>query len=267
MPTSKDGGLSPTAQHFLESVLQLRPQVAAFDCDGTLWSGDAGETFFDWEIKRGVVTPEVARAVRARYAEYKAGNVSEDDMCGEMVTMHEKLPQAVVIEAATEFMSSAFPGRVFPEMQELVNRLHDTECEIWAVSSSNEWVIRAGLQQFGIPHDRILAAKVEVDGNLITNRLVRVPSGPGKSKVLREVVNKTVDAAFGNSKWDIDMLAHARHAFAVNPNPDLEALARQRGWTVYFPDGIARPPASCTAVPQSAGRGQSPADEAGGPAN
>ena len=88
MQTSKDSTLSPAAQHFLNSVLQLRPDVAAFDCDGTLWSGDAGETFFDWEIKRGVVTPEVAQAMRARYAEYKAGHVSEDDMCGQMVSMH-----------------------------------------------------------------------------------------------------------------------------------------------------------------------------------
>jgi len=251
MQTSKDGNLSPAAQHFLKSVLQLRPHVAAFDCDGTLWSGDAGETFFDWEIKRGVVTPEVAQAMRARYAEYKAGKVSEKDMCGEMVTMHEKLSEAAAMEAATEFMSSVFPGRVFSEMRELVNRLHDAGCDIWAVSSSNEWLIRAGTKQFGIPHDRILAAKVELDGNLVTNRLVRVPSGPDKPKVLREVVNKTIDAAFGNSKWDIDMLAHARHAFAVNPNPDLEALARQRGWIVYFPDGVARPLATC-AVPQSA---------------
>jgi HAD superfamily phosphoserine phosphatase-like hydrolase len=261
MPTSKDSTLSPAAQHFLNSVLQLRPDVAAFDCDGTLWSGDAGETFFDWEIKQGVVTPQVAEAMRARYAEYKAGHVSEDDMCGQMVTMHEKLSEAAVMEAATEFMSSAFPGRVFPEMQELVKRLHDTGCDIWAVSSSNEWVIRAGLKQFGIPHNRILAAKVELDGNLVTNRLVRVPSGPGKPKVLRELVNKTIDAAFGNSKWDIDMLAHARHPFAVNPNPDLEALARQRGWTVYFPDGIARLPAT-SAVAQSARQDPSPPDEA-----
>lgn len=266
MQTSKHSSLSPAAQHFLESVLQLRPHTAAFDCDGTLWSGDAGETFFDWEIKRGVVTPAVAQAMRARYAEYKAGNVSEDDMCGEMVTMHEKLSEAAVMEAATEFMSSVFPGRVFPEMQELVKRLHDAGCDIWAVSSSNEWVIRAGMKQFGIPLDRILAAKVEVEGNLVTNRLVRVPSGPGKPKVLRDVVNQTIDAAFGNSKWDIDMLAHARHAFAVNPNPDLEALARQRGWTVYFPDGIARPPAT-GAVAQSAGRDLSPPGEAGGLAN
>jgi HAD superfamily phosphoserine phosphatase-like hydrolase len=263
MPTSKDSTLSPAAQGFLESALQLRPHVAAFDCDGTLWSGDAGDTFFHWEMQRGIVTPEVARAMRARYAEYKAGNISEEDMCGEMVTMHERLSETVVMEAAIEFMSSAFPGRVFSEMQELVNRLHNAGCEIWAVSSSNEWLIRAGMQQFGIPHDRILAAKVELDGNLITNRLVRVPSGPGKPKVLREVVNKTIDAAFGNSKWDVDMLAHAGHAFAVNPNPDLEALARQRGWTIYFPDAIARPPAPSAAAPQSASRDPSPPAEGG----
>jgi HAD superfamily phosphoserine phosphatase-like hydrolase len=232
--------LATGAQQFLETVLRLRPRVAAFDCDGTLWSGDAGERFFDWELKRGLVTPEVSQAIRTRYAEYKAGKVSEDDMCGEMVTMHRGLAEAAMMEAATEFMSSSFPGHVFPEMQELVRRLRDDGCEIWAVSSSNEWVIRAGMQQFGIPRDRILAAKVELDGGLVTARLVRVPSGAGKSKVLREVVKKNIDAAFGNSRWDVEMLEHAKHAYAVNPNPDLEALARQRGWTVYFPDGNGR---------------------------
>jgi phosphoserine phosphatase len=224
-----------TTQEFLDSVLQLAPKVAAFDCDGTLWSGDAGETFFDWEIKAGVVTAEVGRAMRVRYAEYKAGKVSEEDMCGEMVTMHKGLTEAVVMKAATEFMSSIFPGHVFPEMKKLVHELHEQECEIWAVSSSNEWVIRAGMKQFGIEAERILAAKVELKDGIVTDRLVRVPSGPGKPQALREVVNKPIDAAFGNSRWDTEMLAMSKHAFAINPNPDLEATARQRGWTVYFP--------------------------------
>jgi phosphoserine phosphatase len=225
---------------FIDSVLRLEPQVAAFDCDGTLWSGDAGETFFAWEIKRGIVSPEVGNKMRARYAEYKAGKVTEEDMCGEMVTMHEGMSDAAIMQAATEFMTSHFPGRVFPEMRYLVRRLHDQSCEIWAVSSSNEWLIRAGMDEFGIPHDRILAAKAELEKELVTNRLVRIPSGPGKPQALREVVQKNIDAAFGNSKWDIEMLEHARHAFAVNPNPDLETLARARGWTIYFPDGTAR---------------------------
>ena len=142
-----------------------------------------------------------------------------------------------MMRTATEFMARSFPAGVFPEMQELVRRLHDDGCEVWAVSSSNEWVIRAGMQQFGIPEDRILAAKVEIEKGVVTDRLVRVPSGPGKPQALREVVRKDIDAAFGNSRWDAEMLALAKHGYAVNPTSDLEAAARQRGWTIYFPNG------------------------------
>jgi phosphoserine phosphatase len=175
--------------------------------------------------------------MRARYIEYKAGRVSEDEMCGEMVTMHKGMTEAVMMKAAVEFMEHSFPGQIFPEMQELVRRLRDNGCDIWAVSSSNEWVIRAGMRQFGIAEDHILAAKVPIENGVISDRLPCIPSGPGKPKALREVVKRDIDAAFGNSRWDIDMLAMAKHAFAVNANPDLEVIARQRGWTIYFPDG------------------------------
>lgn len=226
-----------TSHQFLESVLQLKPQVAAFDCDGTLWSGDAGETFFSWEIMRGIVPTHVGDAMRGRYLEYKAGKVSEDAMCGEMVTMHKGMTEAALMQAASDFMEQAFPGHIFPEMQELVGRLQKNGCDVWAVSSSNEWVIRAGMKSFGIAEDHILAAKVELESGVITDRLACIPSGPGKPKALREVVKKDIDAAFGNSRWDADMLAIAKNAYAINPNPDLETTARQRGWTIYFPNG------------------------------
>jgi phosphoserine phosphatase len=228
------------AASFLDSVLGLQPRVAAFDCDGTLWSGDAGETFFEWEMEQGVVSAEVAKAMRARYAEYKAGKVSEDQMCGEMVTMHKGLPESRLMQAATEFFEHAFPSEIFSEMRELVERLQRARCDVWAISSSNQWVIRAGMKHFGIAEQRILSAEAEIENGIITDRLIRVPSGPGKPQALREVVRKNVDAAFGNSRWDIEMLGFAKHAFAVNPNPDLETLARQRGWMVYFPDGVQR---------------------------
>jgi len=237
METSGARTLHSTQHQFIESVLRLEPRVAAFDCDGTLWAGDAGERFFDWEINQGVVSEQVGQTMRARYVEYKAGKVSEEDMCGEMVTMHKGLTEALLMKAATEFMYSAFPGHIFPEMQELVARLREHGCDIWAVSSSNEWVIRAGMKKFDIGEDHILATKVEVEHGVITDRLVRVPSGPGKPQALRDVVKKEIDAAFGNSRWDVDMLEHATHGFAVNPNEDLELLAPQRGWTVYFPGG------------------------------
>jgi HAD superfamily phosphoserine phosphatase-like hydrolase len=237
MKTFESQTLGLNRDEFLESVVRLEPRVAAFDCDGTLWSGDAGERFFDWEIKQGVVPAEVGHAMRARYVEYKAGRVSEDAMCGEMVTMHKGMTEIGIMKAASDFMEQSFPGHIFPAMQELVRRLRQSDCDVWAVSSSNEWVIRAGMKSFAIAEDHILATQVSVENGIITDRLACIPSGPGKPKVLRAVVNQEIDAAFGNSRWDTEMLAAAKYAFAVNPNPDLEAVAHRRGWPIYFPDG------------------------------
>jgi HAD superfamily phosphoserine phosphatase-like hydrolase len=231
----------PVTNAFLDSILRLRPRVAAFDCDGTLWAGDVGERFFDWELKQGDIVPDALdRPMRERYAAYKRGEVDETTMCGEMVTMHRGISESKVMDAAIRFFDKLFVGQIFPEMRDLVRRLQENGCEAWAVSSSNEWVIRAGMRYFGIPDSRILAAKVEVENGIITDRLIRVPSGAGKSAALREVVKKEIDAAFGNSRWDTEMLAMAKHAFAVNPNPDLEATAREKGWRVYFPEGTPR---------------------------
>ena len=228
----------PVTNEFLDSVLRLAPQVAAIDCDGTLWSGDAGERFFDWELREGgLIAEALVRPLRERYAAYKRGEVDETTICGEMVTMHVGISELKMMDASVRFFDQFFVGQIFPEMRELVRRLQENGCEVWAVSSTNEWVIRAGMNHFGIPESRILAAKVQVDSGIVTGRLIRVPSGAGKPHALREVVGKGIDAAFGNSRWDTEMLAMARHSFAVNPNPDLEAVARKFGWQIYFPEG------------------------------
>ena len=221
---------------FVQSVLRLQPQLAVFDCDGTLWSGDAGEGFFDWELKRGVLPDDVARWARTRYADYKAGKVSEEQMCGEMVTMHSGLAESEVQLAAKQYFDENFVSQIFPEMRELIRRLQRSGCDVWAVSSTNEWVIRAAMKYFGIDERKILASSVKIDGGRITDQLIRVPSGEGKPRAIRDVIGKDPDVAFGNSRWDADMLAIARHGFAVNPNPDLENMARERGWTIYCPD-------------------------------
>jgi len=228
------------AQAFVDSVLRLEPRVAVFDCDGTLWSGDAGENFFAWEIEEKVIPEQIAKAMRARYADYKAGNVPEEVMCGEMVTLHRDMIEGDVQRAATRFFDLLFLEQIFPEMQQLVRRLQAQGCDVWAVSSTNEWVIRAGMRHFGIARDHILAAAVEIDKLRITDRLIQIPSGDGKPEAIRKVVKKTPDAAFGNSRWDTEMLAISKHPFAINPNPDLEKTAKQRGWTTYFPDGRQR---------------------------
>ena len=151
MPTSNLPSVSSTASSFIESVLRLKPRLAAFDCDGTLWSADAGEGFFRWEMDRGMVSDEVIRWAKGRYQDYLAGKVSEDDMCADMTKMNAGLDETAIRKASRQFYEESIATQIFPEMQQLVQKLHDDGCEIWAVSSTSEWVIREAMKDFDIP--------------------------------------------------------------------------------------------------------------------
>jgi phosphoserine phosphatase len=221
---------------FVKSVLELQPKLAVFDCDGTLWSGDAGADFFEWELGRGMVSAETVRWARGRYADYLAGKVSEDDMCAEMVTMNRGLDESDLVRATVPFFEEKLAAGIFPDMKALVLELNAIGCEVWAVSSTSEWVIRSGMKHFGIAPERVLAASVAVVDGKVTDKVVRIPSGKGKPQAIREVIQRTPDAVFGNSIWDADMLEIARHPFAINPTAELESIARQRQWSIYFPE-------------------------------
>ncbi|HLI64223.1 MAG TPA: haloacid dehalogenase-like hydrolase [Terriglobales bacterium] len=234
-------GLAQSASNFVASVLALKPAIAVFDCDGTLWSGDAGADFFYWEIEHGIVRAEVGEWARGRYQDYVAGRVTEVQMCGEMVTMNRGVSDAVLQRAAREFFDEVVSPRIFPEMQELTRRLASQGCELWAVSSTNDWVVEVGAERFGIPPCRVLAARVHVENGLATDRLIRVPTDELKAVVIREEIGRPMEAVFGNSIHDLAMLEMAKWPFCVNPNPDLEKVARERGWTVYWPAGQQPP--------------------------
>ena len=218
-------------------MLALRPEIAVFDCDGTLWSGDAGRDFFYWEIERGIVSREVAAPFVERYRLYEAGVVDELAMCGDMVTMHDGLPVEKLYAAAEQFFEEVVSSRIFPEMQKLTRRLAEAGCEVWAVSSTNIWVVEAGAKRFGIAPDKILAACVHTENGLATSRLQRVPTDHLKAVAIREVIGKPVHGVFGNSIHDQAMLEIASHPFCVNPNPDLETVANSRNWPIYWPNG------------------------------
>jgi phosphoserine phosphatase len=229
--------LATPAQQFVDSVLALRPKIAVFDCDGTLWSGDSGADFFYWEMERGLLSPGVIDWVVPRYEDYKAGNVAEEVMCGEMVTINAGVSEEILEAESEEFFSRVVGPRIFPEMLRLTHELKAAGSELWAVSSTNLWTVRAGVKRFGISPDHVLAACVHVDAGRATDRLVRVPSGPAKATAIAEVLQRPVDAVFGNSVHDLAMLEVAKHPFVVNPNPDLEVIAQKRAWKIYWPQG------------------------------
>ena len=225
---------------FLQSVLAKRPAIAVFDCDGTLWSGDAGADFFQYEIAYGLLPKHVVDWVVPRYKDYKAGRVDEYTMCAEMVTIHEGIPVAKIREVAAEFFAEVVESRIFAEMRDLCRQLAAQGTELWAVSSTNDWVVDEGVKRFGIAADRVLAACTTRNGDVATGEIVRVPTDEHKAIAIREVIQRPVDAVFGNSVHDFAMLEIAKTPYAINPNPDLEETAKKLGWNIYWPEASSR---------------------------
>ncbi len=230
----------PTSE-WATRVLARAPRVAVFDCDGTLWSGDAGLGFMHWSFAQGLVSAERSSALLARYLEYEAGAVSEAAICGEMVQVYAGLEEKRLRQAAATFFRDEIEAGIFPELHALVAALRAHGAEIWAVSSTCDWVIEAGVvERFGIPAHRVLAARVRTQNGRATGELLAVPTDEAKAEALRSVNLAQPDAVFGNSIHDLAMLALARDPYPIHPSQALRAHAEALGWPIFWPAGTAQ---------------------------
>ncbi len=229
-----------TAQQLERLVFEASLKIAVFDCDGTLWSGDSGNGFMVWSINQGLISRSTSDWLDTRYRAYLAGTVDEATMCGEMVQVYAGLREQELRAAAARYFGEHVRSHIFSELASLVDTLHKSNVELWAVSSTNKWVVSEGVRSFGIPEERVLAAEVKVVDGLITSDLVDVPTGSAKAAALRRVGLPHPDAVFGNSLHDLAMLEIAAHPFPVNPSPALLAECAKRGWGYFRPREAAK---------------------------
>ena len=232
-----------SAEQFERRVFDAAPRIAIFDCDGTLWGGDSGHGFMVWSLEQGLVSRSTSDWMDTRYRGYSAGKVNEAQICGEMVQIYSGLREQELRSAASRFFEEHVQPHIFSEIAALIAKLQKANVELWAVSSTNKWVVSEGVRGFGIPEERVLAAEVKVVDGIISSDLVDVPTGPAKASALRRVGLPRPDAVFGNSVHDLAMLEIAAHPFPVNPSVALLEECGKRGWGYFRPREAAETPA------------------------
>jgi len=188
-----------------------------------------------WSMDSGLLSREACDWMDARYRGYLRGEVSELAICGEMVQIYRDLRESELRQASHKFFDRVVRAHIFPEMRELCDLLRSRGVTLWAVSSTNNWLIEEGVKDFGIPPERVLAARVRVTNGLITEELLNVPTDEGKAISLTRSGLPQPDAVFGNSIHDAAMLAIAKHPFVINPTMALTERATALGWPVFQP--------------------------------
>jgi len=115
-----------------------------------------------WSIEVGLVSRNASDWIDSRYRLYQRGESPRSRCAVRWCSFTTAFVRIELRHAAQEYFRTHIEAQIFPRMQQLVAKLRSLGTEIWAVSSTNNWVIEEGVSRFEIPASRVLAACVQV---------------------------------------------------------------------------------------------------------
>ena len=235
----------------LEDHLKIEPGGAiALDGDGTLWSGDIGEDFFEALLDDGKIS-EVAHVALSReasaenlsveggavavarriHAAYHAGTFPEERVCEIMTWAFASWTLSVLDAFADAVVEKiGLEARFHPEAIRIVEWARSRALTTYLVSASPRAIVQQAARRVGIEVANVASATEQRDANdVVLPSVIRpIPYGPGKVMHLRAKLGaRPLYAAFGDNAFDISMLREARTPVAIRPKPRLAERAAE----------------------------------------
>ena len=242
----------------------LNGQDVVFDLDGTLISGDIGETLFYHTLlaQSGttiLANTEILGNQRDTFfiAEenldllltYQAAIRSHSHRAAYLLTAEwlrryarhdlERLIRIFLADRKSEnavklTVSSGggiqeieilYGAALRADMLALVRKFRSCQANLWIVSASPQAVCEIVAEQIGIPSRQVLGAAA--------GEAEQIPWGITKTTLLREAGVSEPLAVFGNGEGDLDMLAAAKFPVVVmDGSGEMLAIAEARDWWV-----------------------------------
>ncbi len=238
--------LSEILNQIDQALEHVDKPVAAFDADGTLWSHDAGEQFFEYECKNQLVEglPEDPWA----HYRYLKSSTSKEAAYLWLAQINAGKTLAQVRQWATDCLEAHKPIPIFSEQKKIIDHLHNKGVEVYVVTASIKWAVEPGAALYGIDHDHVIGITTRINAGIITNQ----QGGPityreGKVTGLLEKTNGVAPFySAGNSEGDLPLLeasTHLKMVIASAPKKShpkmykieqgMIRLAQQRNWLYH----------------------------------
>jgi HAD superfamily hydrolase (TIGR01490 family) len=236
------GGLAPEAR---VSPADLPPPVdltaaAFFDVDNTLVQGSSLLHFGRGLAARKYFTyRDVVGFVYAQIKFQVMGRENSDDVAAgrrKALAFIEGRSTAELTALGEEIYDDIIADKIWPGTRDLAQMHLDAGQQVWLVTATPYELAVTIARRLGLTGALGTVAE-SVDG-VFTGRLVgEILHGTGKahavrSLAIREGLNLRRCTAYSDSYNDVPLLSLVGTAVAVNPDAQLRALARQRGWEI-----------------------------------
>jgi HAD superfamily hydrolase (TIGR01490 family) len=211
--------------------------LAIFDLDNTLLAGDSDYLWGCFLGELGVVERASYERENARfYDDYRAGRL---DIMAFLAFSLRPLAEHDLQQLQrwhARFMAEKIEPLITPAAERLVATHRDAGDTLLIITATNAFVTAPIAQRLGVPH--LIATEPELSGGRYTGRVAGIPSfREGKVERLQHWLathGGTLQGAtfYSDSQNDLPLLERVDHPVAVDPDPQLHAVARQQGWPV-----------------------------------
>ena len=211
--------------------------VAFFDLDGTLVVGNTQYLLVKYFRSRRMVSPLFVMGSALWFVGYKAGlfKVTEEARA-RAASMLRGLTVPRVEAIMAGFTAEVLAPRAHQGALAALERHKEAHDRIVVLSAALEPVVRSLCGLLDVTD--FVGAPCETIGSVYTGRL----SGPTPYAELKaEVAKRYMEAwgvnsadcwAYADHGTDVTLLRSVGHPVAVNPRPELAAVARQEGWPI-----------------------------------
>jgi HAD superfamily hydrolase (TIGR01490 family) len=214
--------------------------LVLFDLDNTLLSGDSDFEWAQFLIGKGVLDAELHEARNLEfYQQYRAGTLDIHAFLDFQLMPLSRHARRELDAWHGEFMAERIRPLIGAQARALVDQHLCSGALTAIVTATNSFVTAPIAREFGVTH--LIATEPELSGGRYTGRVAGTPCfREGKLRRLDEWLaalgHRFADfeesTCYSDSHNDLPVLERVRHPVAVDPDPQLAAEARRRGWPV-----------------------------------
>lgn len=212
-------------------------ELAIFDLDNTLLGGDSDYLWGRFLVRHGLVDGELFERENQRfYDEYKAGTLDIHEFLRFSLRPLSRHDADTLARWHADFMEEMIRPIMLPKAKALLQRHREEGRKLVIITATNRFVTAPIAQAFGV--DALLATDPEQHEGRYTGEVSGVPCfQDGKVRRLDAWLGENGHSLAGSwfysdSHNDLPLLEKVENPVAVDPDPTLEARARERGWEI-----------------------------------
>ena len=211
--------------------------LALFDLDNTLLSDDSDYRWGQFLVERQLIdTDKHTKKNLAFYQQYVDGTLNIHEFCAfsfEFLTTKSMEDLAKLHE---DFMQTHIAPAMSEKSKALIAQHKAMDHTLMVITATNSFVTQPIVTAFGI--ENLIATEPKIENGRYTREIDGVPSfKEGKVTRLKAWLtenNETLEDSYfySDSHNDLPLLELVTFPIAVDPDPKLEAIAKNKGWGI-----------------------------------